>query len=399
MGEAQPWHEGRTWPDHERLGVTPLSKALLDFARGSTPRPPLPGIDWEDVEKVVVMVLDGLGLSQLEHAFEVDTAPNLEKARDGGGMSSLTTTLPSTTATALVSMSTATHPEEHGFLGFRLFLKEAGVLADMIRLTILGNDTRLDSVGLGPDMLMPIETVPARARRQGLKVYAITRDAFVESPFTKILYTGAELMGYNSCPELLLTVANLCRKEEKSLIFAYWDTIDIVCHMHGGKSDAFLDTFAKFDSSFGRELLQPGLGDVLFLLTADHGHIDCPRERTVDLGEHGELLSFLSLPPTGDARLPYLHVEQGRLRHVLDYLDEHLEHMAEWLKADEALRAGLFGPSGTSKWRDRLGDLILLPKEDYCFTYGYPPEEKVFVGRHGGTSPEEMLVPLLWCCL
>ncbi len=64
--------------------------------------------------------------------------------------------------------------------------------------------------------------------------------------------------------------------------------------------------------------------------------------------------------------------------------------------ASDAFAAGLFGdgpPSADA--RSRVGDVIVAPKRNGTLYYGYPREHLEFVGRHGGLSAEEMLVPLL----
>jgi predicted AlkP superfamily pyrophosphatase or phosphodiesterase len=399
MGKAIPWGPGRCWPDYGDGGIVGFSRSLMSILHGSPPDGPLRDVDWEGVEKVVVILVDGLGKVQLDHAFQTGAAPNLQRAAASGGMREITTTLPSTTATALVSLSTSACPEEHGFLGFRLFLKEVGVLADMIRLTVLNGQTNLANLGLSDEELMPMDTLLDRARKSGIHTYAVTRKEFLESGFTRLLYRGASLVGYHSCADLVLKTADICRKEARALIFAYWDTIDVLCHRHGSRSRAFEAALSGFDHILGRELLNADLKNVLLLLTADHGHVDTPPEGTIDLKEHQELMSCLSLPPAGDARLPYLHVRPGKLRWVADYLDDHFDDMAEWIGAEEALRAGLFGPKGDTTWLERLGDIVLLPRDGNCFTFIHGREEEPFVSRHGGTSPEEMLVPLLWCRL
>jgi predicted AlkP superfamily pyrophosphatase or phosphodiesterase len=381
------------------MGITGLSRTLRSLVGSSTPSGTFEGIEWESVRKVVLLVLDGLGLRQLKFAMDAGAVPNLERAMDDGGLMELTTTLPSTTATALVSLSTSTQPSEHGFLGFTLYLREVRAMVDMIRLSLLEDQRDLESLGLGPATLAPTDTILSHARGHGWKAHALTLEAFVDSAFSKILYRGSRIEGYRECPDMALRMARLCRQDGRALILAYWDLIDILCHRHGSMSNEFLAAISTLDYALGREFLRSDLKRTLLLITADHGHIDSFGEKEVDLKEHGELMSYLSLPPTGDARLPYLHTGRRGLKRALDYLDDHFDDIADWIEADGAMKAGLFGTSGSSRWRDRLGDIILFHKEDYCFTYPHRDKQVDFVGRHGGTSPEEMVVPLIWCRL
>lgn len=396
LRRAEHGNRERTWPDYAAGGITALSRAVHAFLDGSAQEPPLDVIEWDGAEKVVLLVLDGLGWTQLNYAFEAGAAPTLRDLAGEGGLLKLTTTLPSTTATALVSLHTGLSPIEHGYVGTRLFLEEVGIIADMLTLTVLGSETSVLSLGLARDDLVSGETLLSAARKQDLGAYALTREEFRKGGFTQILYQGGEIEGYRSVADLLGTLTRICRQGGRGLVCAYWGSVDQACHLQGSRSGAFLATLTRFDSHLRKEFVDRANGRVLLLVTADHGHVDCPPERTVELTEHPDLLATLAMPPTGDARLPYLYAKEGRLEALLDYLDHHLEDVADWILAEEALNAGLFGPYTTSKRKGRLGDVILLPRENYCFTHAGLPGPQEFIGRHGGPSSQEMVVPLLW---
>jgi hypothetical protein len=66
------------------------------------------------------------------------------------------------------------------------------------------------------------------------------------------------------------------------------------------------------------------------------------------------------------------------------------------LDADEAVARGLFGTRPlTPAARARIGDLVLLPRENWYFHHYLSPQTRPLkiIGRHGGLTPEEMLVP------
>lgn len=145
-------------------------------------------------------------------------------------------------------------------------------------------------------------------------------------------------------------------------------------------------------------------GRVLLLVTADHGQVDCPPERTVEFTNHLDLLATLAVPPTGEARLPYLHAKEGRLEGALDYLDDHLKDVSDWVLTEEALKPGLFGPRTTANKKGRLGDVILLPRDNYCFTHAdlpgppgihRPPRRSHFRGD-GRATPLGLSLTFRW---
>src|SRR4051795_3902810 len=92
-------------PDYDGGCITNVVPALLhpDEARPAW----LPEVA-HGAERVVLLVIDGLGWNQLEGRRPL--APTIS-GLDGG---SITTVAPSTTATALTSITTGLPPGEHG---------------------------------------------------------------------------------------------------------------------------------------------------------------------------------------------------------------------------------------------------------------------------------------------
>jgi hypothetical protein len=94
----------------------------------------------------------------------------------------------------------------------------------------------------------------------------------------------------------------------------------------------------------------------------------------------------------------YLHARPGRVAAARAYCAERLGSVAECLEPAEALGRGLFGPGPVSDaTRRRVGDLLLLAREDYQLAYPFVPrrEPTAFAGNHGGLDEREMLVPLV----
>ncbi|MEJ7652005.1 MAG: alkaline phosphatase family protein, partial [Chloroflexia bacterium] len=80
------------------------------------------------------------------------------------------------------------------------------------------------------------------------------------------------------------------------------------------------------------------------------------------------------------------------------YLAAELGHVFEVLTAEESIELGLYGPPPpTAVARDRTGQLLLLPRENWIAKYQRPgwDRQATNIGKHGGLSTEEMLAPLL----
>src|ERR1700754_5225204 len=99
--------------------VLPAAAALLGVS-GAVDRLTVAESVAEQVDRVAVVLVDGLGWHLLPDL--AGSAPLLASVLAGGvgRISELTCTFPSTTPSSLVSLGTGTSPGEHGILGFTL---------------------------------------------------------------------------------------------------------------------------------------------------------------------------------------------------------------------------------------------------------------------------------------
>jgi hypothetical protein len=109
-------------------------------------------------------------------------------------------------------------------------------------------------------------------------------------------------------------------------------------------------------------------------------------------------MHHLVVAPTGEGRARYLHARHGHKDAVRAYVTGRFGAISTLIDSEEAIARGLFGTAPpTPQTLERIGDFVLLPHENWYFHH-YPTERlkpMQLVGRHGGLSPEEMLVPLL----
>jgi hypothetical protein len=78
---------------------------------------------------------------------------------------------------------------------------------------------------------------------------------------------------------------------------------------------------------------------------------------------------------------------------IRDYLKDAFPDWFVVLDSVEALEAGLMGLPITDETYARAGELLVLPRGDHALQRAQSSVS--LVGRHGGLSQQEMLVPLL----
>ncbi|MCC7107342.1 MAG: alkaline phosphatase family protein [Chloroflexi bacterium] len=406
-----PRYDGRSLPNIgatvcRLLGAEPPA-ATAELAPGLLPPALLEGVN-----AVVLLLVDGLGLRQLEQAAAKGDAPFLaslmhEAARDtpGVGFASITSVFPSATMAALASLHTALPPTAHGVMGWTVFLEEVGAVVEVARLGPAGRRGSYTDPALGgldPIAFFGLDTVHRRLERGGVSSIAVGPVELGGSAFSVATQDGADCRPYYA-PSSALVLVNQALAErrlgERRLIYAYLSAVDTVAHRRGPWSDEQTEEVAVVDFLLGRgvERLERR-GDVLLILTADHGHLHTDPALTIRLDQHPRLLDELLSPPSGERRMSYLHVKPGRIDAVRSYIQRELAGQAAVIPSDEAFARGWFGLGApTVAARRRAGDLILLPIGEHQLVYVFDPQRPVipFYGNHGALAPEEMEIPLL----
>jgi predicted AlkP superfamily pyrophosphatase or phosphodiesterase len=324
-----------------------------------------------DAEQVVLLVIDGLGWQQLEARRPL--APTLA-AMDGGP---ITTVAPSTTATALTSITTGVAPGEHGIVGYRMAVN--GEVLNVLRWTTSTGDARSS---LPPQKLQGL--VPFMGHRPPV----VTRAEFAETGFTQAHLDGVRFVGYRTLGTLVAEIARLAASGEP-FVYAYYEGLDKVSHEYG--------LGAHYDSELGwidhlvAEVLAALPPGAVLLVTADHGQVEVG-PNVLELPS--DVISHVSMQ-SGEGRLRWLHARPGRASALLEAASGSLGTDA-WVRSrDEAIAEGWFGPSVPESVATRYGDVLLAARTDVAFHDPADTGPYTLIGRHGSLTAAEMLVPLL----
>lgn len=402
---------GLVAPRYDGWGIANVAPTILKiFGIGdehpTLPDEVLPPALLAGVRRVVVLIVDAFGWQQLhtELANQPDLPLHQLLHQPHVSLAPLTSVFPSTTVNALTTANTGAQPAEHGILGYTLWLKEFGAVSEMITFgPYAANEWSYAQEGVNPAEFQPCPSIFARTHEAAnVASYLVNPAIFRRSPLSQMQATGATYVSYIGLSDALTHIRRLVETpgDEPMLIGGYYPQLDTICHAYGTHTPQHAAEVAQILTALDRELFSAiTRDDTLIMLYADHGHINCDDEHTIDLNEDDALMRDLQVFPTGEGRARYLHVRNGRLDAVQEHLTAQYGGFSTLLTADEALAQGLFGTRpATAQARDRIGDLVLVPHENYYF-HSYPaiPARKklTMIGRHGGLTPEEMLVPFL----
>jgi len=321
--------------------------------------------------QVVLFVVDGLGWEQLQ--ARRDRTPTLA-AMSGGPV---TTVAPSTTSTALTSLTTGLPPGEHGVVGYRIAVH--GEVLNVLRWTTAAGDAHQS---IPPSKLQPI------APFLGERPPVVTRAEYRRSGFTGAHLDPARFWGYRTLSTMVTEVDRLVRASEP-FVYAYYDGLDKVAHEYG-LGEHYEAELAWIDHTVERILtaLRPGCA---LVVTADHGQVEVGAN-VVPLA--GEVLSQCSMQ-SGEGRFRWLHARAGRARALWEAAREHHGDDAWVMTRDEIVSQAWLGPMVTEAALARLGDVALVARTDIAFHDPLDTGPYELVGRHGSLTSAEMLVPLL----
>lgn len=359
---------------------------VLPAVAGALGVPDVPGatdsqrlLGLPDAARVCVVLVDGLGHTNL--AERAGHAPFLRGRL--GDSAPLTSTFPSTTASAMGTFGVALPPGRTGMLGYTVRDPATGSLGNLVSWT-----------GLPPArQWQPEVTVFERLVAAGTSVTSIGPARFAGSGLTEAVLRGPT---YRSAESLAARVdATVDALRRPGVAYLYWGDVDKAGHHHGWGSWQWGDALAELDAELGR-LARLLPRDTVLLVTADHGMVDVDRSQRWDVGTDDTLGAGVALV-AGEPRALHLHLEQGQdPGAVVERWRATLGSAAVVVTRDEGIAAGWFGDVA-ERVLPVIGDIVvaMAGRATVVDSRTQTPASLDLVGVHGSMTRHEMLVPCL----
>ncbi len=352
-------------PVYDGPGVASIIPALLGVRAADWLPEPV-----RDARTVIVLVIDGLGWDAI--TSRPDLLPELTALAGGP----VTTVVPSTTGSALTSITTGLPPSQHGIIGFR-------VLHDQVILNVLSWQTTPARRAPEPFSLQ------RHAPFLGRPIPVVTKAEFAGTGFTEAHLRGGRFLGWRAVSSLVERCRALAHDAEP-LVYAYYDGVDAVAHAHG-LHDGFYDAELRAADRLVGELRDALPADAALLVSADHGEVHVGPEGWLTLGP----LEALTERGSGDGRFRYLHARRGEAAALLDAARDRFADQAWVFGREQLLDEAWLGPAPSPPARRRVGDVVLAARAPVAFIDPALPREARLVSAHGSLTPAEMLVPVL----
>ena len=403
-----PPDEGWVLPHYDGLSIANIPSTIAALLGTSLPGalPALPEEMWAEwlpgLRRVVLVIIDALGYRMLQRMSALGYTHGFSDLARAGRLIPITSVFPSTTDAALVSLSTGRPPAEHGWLAYTMYLRELGIAANAILLSPVWTRTtdQLLDWGLESSALIPVPRLAERLASERVITGAVFYAGFENSGFSTMLYQGvAERRGHLHASDLWVQLRRLLAETRggRAFITAYWSGLDTLAHAYGPDTEHCAAEFEAMNHLLSRQFLTSLSAEdregTLLLITADHGQIHIPPGMILNADQDPKLSRHLMVPITGESRAAFIHPRPGRSQAIRDHLEEIYPNWFVVRDSVEVLEAGLLGKPIADETYARAGELIVLPRSTRALQQTEP--SVTLVGRHGGLTPEEMLVPLI----
>ncbi|MBT4651434.1 hypothetical protein HOC13_02825 [Candidatus Woesearchaeota archaeon] len=371
-------------PNYKENNTINLLSSLLHGLGNKSKYPELNKNLTEEIKKaknVILLIIDGLGSDSLKKLSKKSFLVK-KKSQD------LQSVFPSTTASAITSFYTGLAPKEHGVTGWYMNMKEFGAIVCLLPF-ITRQKEKLVLTGRGP--YLP----------EGIKIkmdyYNFLPKDYFKSQYNKHFGKGAKEISFKTFTSMLTKIQKLTKENKKKYIYAYWPEFDSLCHEYGKTSKEAKEHLKELNLALEKFAKKLKGTNTLLLITADHGQVVTSKKRTIVINKHPLLKECLSAPLCGEPRAAYCYVYPNKVQQFEKYIKHKFKKQCTLYKSEELIKEGYFGLGNPHlRLKDRLGDYVLIAKDNYIFRDFLINEEiKYTPGHHGGTSSEEMVVPLI----
>jgi hypothetical protein len=377
----------RVLPAYGGGSLVNLIASLMEGRGGAPHHAPLsllPARELEPARNVVLVIVDGLGDNYLMRA---GAGGELARRRRG----SMTSVFPSTTASAITTSYTGRTPIEHGLTGWYTYFGEAGYVAAPLPFRIRGNMLPLREKGFTPERAFTAQSIFPDMNTRAI---VVSHAQIIDSEYNLRHCAGAERRAYDTLERFVVEVEAAVKSDaERKFVYAYWPDYDATSHRYGSQSAEAARELERIDEAFGDLVARLSGTDSLIIATADHGFVDVPPEQSLELPS--SLAAMLRLPLCGERRVAYCHVHDSEafIERARDWLGER----AEVLASSSLVEQGWFGSGEPHRrFAERVGDVALVMNGRYTVKDWIAGEPRhLHIGNHGGTSADEMMIPLI----
>ena len=356
-----------------------LSNSILKHFGAETFHETIPEIDelLKGHKKVVAVLFDGMGQNIMRKHLKENSFIRSHY------VTTINSTFPPTTAAATTAFLTGKYPIETGWLGWTTYFKDYDRNIILFKSVDYNTDEQLIKNGEEPiaDKYFPTNKVFELIENSNKNAHAFNISRF------PIKQDGPKRLLSEGVKKLTKTL----KENDECFVYFYWDSPDREMHETG--IDSWTTKYQVHKAQRFLKKVVKKNPDTLFILLADHGHINV---EFLDMCEKEDIYSLLSKPISLEKRAPSFFVKEGKKEEFKKLFNQYYGKHFELLSKEEALNIKLFGEGTRAKGvTDILGDFIAISLDKYgLFASKELAHYTAFKGHHAGGTKEERLIDI-----
>lgn len=343
-------------------------------------------------EKVVFILVDAFGWKFYKSVRE--DSKFFKEIRKRGIEEKIISQFPSTTTAHVTSVITGKDVSTHGF--FEWFTYDSKI-NEVFTPFLFDYE--------GKEEILPKDNLFKELKENGVCSTIITPNYINNSYYSRELFKDGKVKGYDSVEEMFNILLQGIKKDKgKNFYYIYYPQIDSIGHEYGMSSyKAYfeINNFIKALDNFYNNVLDKGVNEGIFILSADHGQMEIKdriylNELIPNIEEYMLKDSKgRSIVPVGYNRDMFLYIKKEFETYVYELLKEKFKDKGEIYLVKDLIDKGVFiNPSET--FLSRMGNIIIIPYDGYGVWWFEKGKYEISLkGSHGGLTKDEMEIPLL----
>ncbi len=358
----------------------------------------------KEYQNIILIVVDGLGYNQLKKM----NSKNIKEFKKNK-THKITTCFPSTTANCMTAFHTGIPSKQHTITGWFVNSKEIGSIIVPLMFTARFGRVDLRESDISMNHIFDYKSVYQKIKDQNndeVESYVLTPREYVMGEYSKFSYKGALHMGYRNYSNVIKLFSEAMKKNKASdnkntkarkYFSIYFPQYDSKCHSNGVKSKDTVQEFEKILKIINKIKSKSKGTNSKIIITADHGLINTPNSKKINLSEDKDFYDCLLNPLSGDMRVVFANVKNSKVKTFKKIISEKYSDIIELKTPSEAIKENLFGlGKANSKFMNRLGDYILIAKNNYVIQdFLANEDEHFFNANHSGLHEDELFVPVI----
>jgi len=277
-------------------------------------------------------------------------------------------------------------------VGWFVYLSEFGLVSRILPFT-----NCIDWNVLGSDIANVIDITPLFHNIQ-CEHSVILGSHIIDSVYSRFMAGNAKRDGYDNIDGFFNCIEHaILSSRNQKYVHAYWPQYDDISHHLGSQNNESLQHVYQINEKLGKFKEKIEGTNTKLIVTSDHGFNDVKPDNVIYTKEHPELLECMTLPICGDTRTGFCFIRPHMISKFERYINEKLDYACEIHSSSSLIKEnwfGLFEPN--PKLESRVGDYTLLLNDGYAILNHFPGlQPPQLLGHHGGTTEDEMLVPLI----